>query len=276
MDIFNFAFVRTSDIAALENAIIYINRSRHSPIQYNRIIQTASRDGWAALILDSVLPDHYLMRNISGRLHTRSFEIGTNGISIYYRVHQDGQTTSAFESHLALWITQKLRLILSTGDITRIDLAEPAGRLVLKRYHEHQRSRAWSQPSANEKIPPEVEDFYAGQISQLRDLLEPGMDSNYVQDIIKPGFAANHALSRLVSALALPYFKGEPVYIEKESELELDTAKIDALHSGQISLEMTGKKSIKDFAVLQPSTWPPHQPLPKGWLSVGREKWTQS
>lgn len=271
MEIFNFAFVRTNDMVGLENAIIFVNRSRHSSIQYSRIIQTTPRDGWIALIIDSALPDHYLMRNISGRLRSRSFELGSNGITLYYRLHQDGQSPGAFESHLALWVTQQLRMVLTTGDITRIDLAEPAGRLVLKRYHEHQRSRAWAQPSASEKIPPEIEQFYSGQAAQLKELLEPGMDTNYVQDIIKPGFSANHALNRLVAALALPYFKGEPVTADHMEREALPAA--DQMTTSDLTAEIQGHRIIKEMAVLHPSTWPRSSPLPRGWITLEREKW---
>ncbi len=274
MDIYNFAFVKTMDMTALENAISLINRSRHHPVNYSRIIQTTPRRGWIALIIDSVTPDHYLLRNISGRLNCHAFEIGINSISLYYRLHDRGRTVDAFESHLALWITQQLRLVLSTDNVMRIDLAEPAGRLVLQRYHEYRRSRAWAQPSANEKIVPSVEKYYAGQPEQLKSLLEPGTDLNYVRDLLKPGFSAREALHRIVTVLALPYFKGEPVIVDIKDHIQINE---DAdLNTDDLDMAFKGRRTVENLAVLESSTWPEDGPLPKGWISLGRDRWTDN
>ena len=90
--IHNFAFVQTDDAEKLEGTIILVNRSRHHRLAYSRIIQTAPRRGWIALIIDSNSPDHYLFRNLSGRLDTTSFEFGRNGMQLYYRLHHKGRT----------------------------------------------------------------------------------------------------------------------------------------------------------------------------------------
>lgn len=264
MDIYNFAFVKTAEAAVLENAIILINRSRHQQVNYTRIIQTTARRGWTALILDSVLPDHYLLRNLSGRLHTDAFELGMNTITLYYRLHSSGRTTAAFESHLALWVTQQLRTILSTGNVMRIDLAEPAGRVVLQRYHEHRRSRAWAQPNNSPKLPPAVEQYYAGKANDLEGLFEPGTDLKYVQDIMKPGFSAQDALERLVAALALPYFKGDPVVVEEEDP-----------NAGELGTVMKNRRVVRNLAALQPSSWPVNSKLPEGWLTLTQDRWTE-
>ncbi len=277
MDIFNFAFVKTIDSIALRNAIILINRSRHHPVTYTRLIQTKPQRGWIALIIDNVTPDHYLLRNLSGRLETKTFELGMNGISLYYRLHENGQTVSAFESHLALWITQQLRIILNTDNIMRIDLAEPAARLVLQRYHEHRRSRTWAQPSASHKIAPAIEQHYRGQVDKLKDIFEPGTQLAYVRDIVKPGFSAETALKRLVNVLALPYFKGEPVLVESDEQLthsidaQLATVETDA---NELALVLKGRRVVRDLAVLQPRTWAEDSDLPTGWTVITRDKWT--
>ncbi len=268
MDILNFAFVKTSNATAVENAIVLVNRSRHQQVSYRRIIRTSSRRNWIGLIIDSVTPDHYLMRNLSGRLNIQAFEIGINNISLYYRLHQDGRTIAAFESHLALWIAQQLRTIISTADVTRIDLAEPAGRLILQRYHEHQRSRAWSQPSAGEKIAPAIEEHYVGKASQLKSLLEPGMDLSYVQEIINPGFSAMVALDRLINVLALPFLKGEPVIVPASEEIFLPNETEETLE-----ISFSGDQVLKGKEVLQPSTWADADQLPKGWSVISQNAW---
>jgi hypothetical protein len=276
MDNFNFALVRTADMLALEKAILYVNRSRRAPAHYTRIIQTTPRNGWIALIIDSVMPDHYLMRNLSGRLRTHAVELGINNVALYYRLHYDGQTTGAFESHLALWITQQLRLVITTGDITRIDLAEPAGRLVLKRYHEHQQSRAWSQPSANEKIPAEIEQFYIGQAIHLHDLCEPGVDLNYVQDLIKPGFSANQVLTRLAGVLSLPFIKGNPVVVDtKDTPFAPNTNQLKNMNTDELNQQLHRQRIVQGFSTLHPTTWPPTAPLPKGWITLERRQWIE-
>lgn len=264
MDIYNFAFVKTADTAALENAITLINRSRHQPVNYTRIIQTTARRGWIALIIDSVVPDHYLLRNLSGRLHTDTFELGMNNITLYYRLHSSGRTTAAFESHLSLWVTQQLRAILSSGNVMRIDLAEPVGRVILQRYHEHRRSRAWAQPNASPKLPPAIEQYYAGKASDLANLFETGTDLKYIQDIMKPGFSAMDALERLVSALALPYFKGDPVIVEED-----DTT------TNELGAVIKNRRVVRNLATLQPSSWPMNSKLPEGWVILTQERWTE-
>jgi hypothetical protein len=263
MDILNFAFVKSSNVTAIENAIILINRSRHQQVNYRRIIRTSPRRGWTALIIDSATPDHYLMRNLSGRLSTQTFEFGVNGVALYYRIHNEGRTVGAYESHLALWVAQQLRMIISTADVTRIDLAEPAGRLILQRYHEHQRTRAWTQPSAGEKIAPVIEQHYIGQASQLKSLLEPGTDLAYVQEIINPGFSAMVALDRLINILTLPYLKGEPVVVPSSEDIFAPSETEETLE-----ISFSGDHVLKGVEILTPKTWSTMDQLPKAWSII--------
>lgn len=269
MDILNFAFVKSSNVAAIESAIVLVNRSRHQQVNYQRIMRTSPRRGWTALIIDSATPDHYLMRNLSSRLTTQTFELGVNAVALYYRLHEEGRTVGAFESHLALWVAQQLRTVISTADVTRIDLAEPAGRLILQRYHEHQRTRAWTQPSAGEKIAPAIEQHYVGQASQLKSLLESGTDLSYVQEIINPGFSAMVALDRLISVLALPYLKGEPVILPSSEDIFAPSETEETLE-----ISFSGDHVLKGIETLTPKTWADVDQLPKGWSIVAQESWS--
>jgi hypothetical protein len=170
---------------------------------------------------------------------------------------------------LALWIAQQLRTIISTADVTRIDLAEPAGRLILQRYHEHQRTRAWTQPSASEKIAPAVEQHYLGQAIQLKPLLEPGTDLAYLQEVINPGFSAMVALDRLIGALSLPYLKGEPVIVPSSEELFMPNQTEETLE-----ISFSGDQVLKGIEALEPKTWASINQMPKGWGVVSHDNWS--
>jgi hypothetical protein len=250
--IYNFAFVETTDSKALTDNIVYINKSRHHRIEYKRILQTAPRREWSALILDNNNPDHYLLRNLSGRLQTRAFEFGMNGVRLFYRVHKLGRTASAYESHLGLWVTQELRSLMNTGDVMGLDLAEPAGRLVLRRYHEHQRNRAWTHQNSA-KLPASIEEAYAGSIDDIQDLFAPKTSLAYIQEILAPGFSAQTALERLVEAFALPYLAGDVV--------EVHNAQGESV------------RTIEGYDILKPSTWHEGSALPTDWLMLTHKEW---
>jgi hypothetical protein len=254
--IYNFAFIKTHDIDTVKVNIVLINRSRHHSVGYERIILTEAHHEWCALIIDSNEPDHYLIRNLSGRLNATGFEFGINGIRLFYRLHEDGRTVSAYESHLALWVTQQLRNLVNTADVMGLDLAEPAGRLVLRRYHEHQRSRAWTQPSANEKVPITVETYYQGNAADLSKLFVQGTTTSYIQEILSPGFSPETALERLVEVLNLPYLTETQPELTKSSE---DSA--------------PGERIVKGYDILKPATWTESATLPTGWHIISSESW---
>lgn len=258
----NFAFVETTQIEDLEKAIVAINQTRHHSVLYKRVICTAPRWGWCAIILDSNDPDHYLLRNISGRLETTVFEFGINGVRLFYRLHKMGRTVSSFESHLALWVNQQLRALLSTGDVMHLDLAEPAGRLVLRRFHEYQRARAWKEPDTEQAIPVALQQSYMGKADDLKDLFVVGATVPYVQEILSPGYAPKTALDRLIGALKLPYLSGDEVTVQSSA-------------SGTVRgyTEQNSMRVLKDYDILKPSTWPEGGNLPAGWLIIPRKSW---
>lgn len=273
MDIYNLAFVKTIDTEALTNAIIFINRMRRDNIQYKSIITTAPRNNWVAVIIHSPTPDHYLLRNISGRVHVRAFELSTNGFSLAYRVHQDGKTTGAYESHLALWITQQLRSLMGTGNVKQVDLAEPAGRLVLKRYLEYRRSWSWQSSKTNESITPDVAWYYGARAEDLKDFLQSDADSNYVKDIIKPGIAASDIFERLIEVLELPFVKGDPVIIDQSPEEKSQAGDTTKDNNDD---NLPGHKIIRGLDILQPTTWQKISTLPRGWSRITEEQWKAS
>lgn len=274
MVVHNLAFVKTNDLENLSNAITFINRARRYPFRYKRLIQTAPRNGWVALILFSPIPDHYLLRNVSGRCNVRAFELSTNDISMSYRLHQDGKTIAAYESHLSLWISQQLRTLLGTGDVSQIDLAEPAGRLILKRYHEYRRQWTWSATSANESVTTDIAWHYAGRAEELKDLLDKNTDIQYVQDIIKPGFSVESAFERLIEVLDLPYIKGDPVMIDVEADQPVkDNEALSKLSTGELTNALRSQRLIRGLETLKPATWPADAILPKGWIVLSEEQW---
>lgn len=253
-DIYNFAFIQTKDTFDLEASIVLINRTRQHPVDYKRIIYTAPRRDWTALIIDSAEPDHYLLRSLSSRLQTQAFECGVNDGRLYFRLHKEGRTESAYESDVMHLVNQKLRMLFNTGDVKRLDLAEPAGRLVLRRYHEHQRSRSWTHPISIQIIPPTVEVYYDGKLEQIQHLLMPHTKLEQVQEIFQPGFSTATALERLSTALAMPYITADTV----------ETAGLKPDDPPRI---------VKGYDILKPSTWPEGSHLPTGWDIILAESW---
>ena len=274
MDIYNLAFIKTIDTEALKNAIVLINRARRDTVQYKSIITTAPHQNWVGIITHSTVADHYLIRNISGRIHAKAFELHTNGFSVSYRVHQDGKTIAAYESHLALWITQQLRGLMGTGNVKQIDLAEPAGRLVLKRYLEYRRSWSWSSSKAKESITPDVAWYYGARAEDLKDFLSSQTDSNYVQDIIKPGISANDMFERLIEILELPYIKGDPLVIDEPTDTSAAATTTAPTTSKPASDEnLPGQQVIRGLDILKPATWQAIETLPRGWNRITQEQW---
>lgn len=253
-DIYNFAFLQTKDTFNLEANIVLINRTRQHPVDYKRIIYTAPRRNWTALIIDSAEPDHYLLRNLSGRQKTQAFEFGINGERIYFRLHREGRTECAYESHVMQLVNQKLQMLFNTGDVKRLDLAEPAGRLVLRRYHEHQRSRSWTHPISIQSIPPSVETFYDAKIEQIKDLLMPKTNLEHLQEILQPETSSQVVLEELSKALAMPY-------------ITADTVETEGLKADD------PPRVVKGYDILKPGTWPEGSHLPAGWDIILAESW---
>jgi hypothetical protein len=253
-DIYNFAFIKTKDTFNLEANIVLINRTRQHPVDYKRIIYTAPRRNWTALIVDSAEPDHYLLRNLSGRLGTQAFEFGINAGRLYFRLHKSGRTECAFESDIVHLVNQKLQMLFNTGDVKRLDLAEPAGRFVLRRYHEHQRTRSWTHPISIMAIPPSVESYYDTNIEQIKPLLMPNTDLEALQGILQPGTAPDIALEKLSRAAAMPYITAD----------EVETAGLKPDDPPRI---------VKGYDILKPSTWPEGSHLPTGWDIIPAESW---
>lgn len=253
-DIYNFAFIQVKDTFNLEANIVLINRTRQHPVDYKRIIYTAPRRNWTALIIDSAEPDHYLLRNLSGRLNTQAFEFGVIGERLYFRLHNQGKTKCAYESHVVHLVNQKLQMLFNTGDVKRLDLAEPAGRLVMRRFHEHQRSRSWTHPISIQTIPASVETYYDASIEQIKDLLMPKTDLEDLQKILQPDIAPETALEKLSSALAMPYITADTV--ETEGLKAEDPPRI-----------------VKGYDILKPGTWPEGSHLPTGWDIILAESW---
>lgn len=251
-----FSFIQTNNPEALNAAIVMINRRRRIPIYYQRIIQTAPRRGWSALIFDGALIDHYLLRNLSGRLSTKAFGISTYNMQLSYRFHVQGQTQSAYESHLALMITDRVRRLLATGAIQELDLSEPAERLILQRYHAYQHNSAWTQPSARDEIPADIALYYTGNVTRIAELLKPGIDPRYVAEVLEPGFSSQTALQRLLESLVLPYLVGDEV------TLLLETTEQSPV-----------PQRIDGTAILHPQQWTTIPVLPKNWGVVTAENW---
>lgn len=262
----NLAFIKSPDVAVLDEIIILVNRTRQHPISYEWVIRTAPRDSWIALVNSIGTPDHYLMRNLSGRLSVIAFELYADDLSLSYRLHHRGQTVAAFESHLDLQIAQRLHQVVNTGDVRRLDLAEPIDRLVLRHYHEHHRSQPWAQATAPRSIPVELEQYYAGRASALNELLKPGFKSDYLDDVLQPGYAIEAMLERFSSMLDLPYLPGDAVEIPYTAD--------DLNASIMANDDMIMQHTVTGYDILAPTTWPPDAHLPERWSRISYQHWT--
>lgn len=265
----NLAFIRTIDTPSLETALLVVNRTRHHEVPYERVILTAGRQGWSAIVIDHSLPDHYLLRNLSGRLNTTAFELNANELTFGYRLHRDGQTLGAFESHLGLWINQRLRLVINMRDVKRLDLAEPAERFVLQLYHEHQRVRPWSQPSVRQTIPSQIDQYYRGSVQHLKSLVQPSIALNYLEDVFRPGMAAQAAIERLMGVLNLPYLPGDRIEIANEDEDDL-------AGYNDPNINTMVQEVVEGYAILDPTYWRGRLlTLPKGWRMIDYRRWEE-
>lgn len=249
-----YAFVQVSNAETLTSAIAFVNRTRRIPIYYHRIIQTAPRRGWSALIFDGSLIDHYLLRNLSGRLRTQAFGLTSYNLQISYRLHVHGQTKAAYESHLALMITDRLRRLLAAGSVEELDLSEPADRLILQRYHDYQHKRTWTQPSARDTIPEPIVKYYGGDVTKLKDLLKPGIDPMFVAEVLEPGYSAQTAMQRILDSLALPYLSNDEILVHGETV-------------GQAPFRVEG------LSILKAQQWTDLNALPLNWTVIAPQQW---
>lgn len=261
---FSFAFVESTDPDRLEKAIVIINRSRQHPVPCKRVIRTAPRRGWMAIILDCDDPDHYLLRNLSGRLQTTTFELGIKGARFYYRLHRDGETRHAHESQPAQWIEQQLGELLSTNSITQLDLGEPAGRFILRCYHDYQRTRGWSAALIHQQLPDELMTYYHGEITDLEPLLIPGVDRDNLARIFAPDVSASAALDRLAVCLDLPYLIGDRVEVALKNHMQ---------SSARHDPNRNNRQVVTGYDILKPATWPDGGNLPSGWSVLLSDSW---
>lgn len=244
----SFLFIQIRDVEQLTGAIQFINRRRRIPVYYNYIIQTTPRRGWSAILIETNICDYHLLRTMSNRLKTRAFGLSIQNMFLSFRYYQSGQTKSAYESHLALKITDRLRRLLITGSTDELDLAEPSERLILQRYHVHQQTNSWAQPSPRDAIPEEIQAHYRGNIEVLEDIFKPGTDIRFISEILEPGFSIETSLDRLLQALHLPYLYQEDVTV--------------------------GTDIIKELDILDANRWQPDRELPKGWQIIASQSWS--
>ncbi len=245
-----FAFVKGQTQDSILHAIKEINRQRRPPFHYRRLILTASRRGWTALLWDDESVDFFLLRGLSKALSTETFGLSHNGMQIAYRYTSNGKPHAAFESHLQLKLTERLRRLMATQNLLELDLAEPAESLVLYRYRQLQSMNTWEQPSLQTEIPPQVMKFYQGNIQHLKPLLKPEVHLHYVAEVLTPGYSPETIMERLLNALALPY-------LTPSDEITYPYANDPSL-----------KRVLAGSAIVDPKRWPESQPLPQSWQTL--------
>ena len=237
-------FVKTHDSAALTQAIGEINAARRQRVVYDTVVVSAPRRGWMAILPGrQALADHLLLRNLSGRLATRTFELQLGPFGFAYRLHAQGRTLSAFESNLSFYVNQRLRQIDSAQAVELLDLAEPIERFVLRRYQEQQHPGARIRMTLLD-IPEELQAYYAGDAAALRLVLRGPADQAYVKRLLSPGFNPEAAFDHLVRLLDLPYLPPDEVRVTYP----------------------TGDANVAGYAITAPTTWNGH--LPEGWVRV--------
>ncbi len=236
-----FVLIQYADPPALGRAILQINATRRQKFFYRSVILTSPRQGWIALLLGEGggLVDHLLLRNLSGKLQTRAFELRFGGHDVAYRLHQDGQTVSAFESNLPYYVNSRLRILEAARDAAVLDLGEPIERFVLKRYRELQHPGLVS--TLTLRIPDVLQAHYSGDAMALASLLAPEFETGYVSSLLAPGFNPQTAFEQLAVVLDLPFLHGDTVSITVQGEV----------------WEVSG------LAAIRPATW--YDRLPADW-----------
>jgi hypothetical protein len=196
-----YAFVQTQQ--SLRNAIQLVNEARS--LSYASIIHTVAHRGWVALIFESGSVDNFLLRHLSEVAQTRAFGLSHPGIQLRYRLYHDGEIISAYESHMALQITDALRRLMVTNATHELDTTEPMTAWILHRYRQAQLQHNWEQPSPSDPIPQKLIDFYQPRVAALRPLLKSGVDEAFIAEVLQPGYSTDTVLERLFSAVTLPY-----------------------------------------------------------------------
>jgi hypothetical protein len=237
-------FIKAHDFVTLTQAIGEINAVRRQRMPYDTVVVTAPRRGWMALLPGRhVLADHLLLRNLSGRLSTRAFELQLGPLGFAYRLHAQGRTLSAFESNLPFYVNQRLRLLDSAQAVEILDLAEPIERFVLKRHQEQQHPGARIRTTLLD-IPEELQTYYAGDAAALRLVLRSPVDQAYIARLLSPGFNPEAAFDNLVRLLDLPYLPPDEVLVSYPD----------------------GETTIAGYDITAPTTWNGH--LPEGWKRI--------
>lgn len=245
-----FAFVKTQNMESLKTAIKDINRQPRPPFAYRRLVMTAPRRGWLALLFEADSIDFYLLRNVSKTLATETFGLSQFGVQISYRYYANGATHGAYESHLELKLAERLRRLLVTQNIKELDRHEPAESLVQYRFRQHQMTNSWELPSVQETIPPFVTKFYQGNIEHIKNLLKPDVNIHYIAEVLTPGYSPETIMERLLNALNLPY-------LSQADEIIYPYADDPSL-----------KRSLAGAMMLDPRRWHDAQPLPNGWETI--------
>jgi hypothetical protein len=237
-------YVKTQDCALLTQTIGEINMARRQRMAYDTVVVTASRRGWAALVPGrEALADHLLLRNLSGRLSTRAFELQLGPLGFAYRIHVRGRTASAFESNLPFYVNQRLRQLEAADAIELLDLAEPIERFVLRRYQEMQHPGARTRTMLVD-IPADLQDYYAGDPAALRAVLRSPVDQAYIKRLLAPGFNPEAAFDNLARLLDLPYLPPDEVVVPYPE----------------------GETTVAGYDITAPTTWNGH--LPEGWVRI--------
>lgn len=236
-----FVLIEYADPPALGRAILQINATRRQRFFYRSVIVTAPRQGWIALLLGEGggMVDHLLLRNLSGKLTTRAFELRFGGHDVAYRLHQGGQTISAFESNLPYYVNSRLRILEAAQNAAVLDLGEPLERFVLKRYRELQHPGLVS--TLTLRIPDVLQAHYSGDAVALASLLLPGSEVGYVSSLLAPGFNPQTAFEQLAAVLDLPF-----------------------IHDAALTVAWQGQAhEISGLMLTRPATWQDF--LPPGW-----------
>lgn len=235
-----FVFVKHNDQASLAQALRRVNVARRQPFAYRSLILTAPRLRWIGLLLGRGVTDHLLLRNLSGQLNTLAFELELGHFGFAYRLHEQGRTTSAFESNLMFYINNRLQLLAAREDVSLLDLAEPVERFVLRRYQEqHYLSSAGVTAT---EIPDDLQAQYAGDAARLRPVLKADVTDSFVSDLLAPGFNPERAFARLSMSLELPYIPSDDVLVSSSTGTP---------------------RQVTGFAIMDPATW--QDTLPEGW-----------
>jgi hypothetical protein len=244
-----FCYVRYGEADRITEQIGWINRMRSTLIPYDYLIQSDARQGWTAILIPEMAEDHYLMRNLSGRLNGVAFELVYRGLAFGYRIHEGGQTIDSFESNLSMAVNYRILQLRDSAHVRFLDLAEPLDRFVLQRYQGSQYTR--QRDIELEEIPQRLIKAYAGNVMALSPFLSLGTDINYVARLLEPGYSPEVAFEWLLNVLNLPYLPSDSVELPGTDD------------------EPT--EYVTGYALTSAQTW--EQRLPPGWRRLTSDLW---